>query len=119
MTDQEKLQKAAIKIAAGSVYLNCAVNCGLEAAELANSCMPSLEKKSLLEFSQMITRVRHDSKLLEKKMKIGEEGMDFLYDTFFKISDLADYLVILTDEEIDSVKNLLIEMTKDKVKIIK
>lgn len=119
MTDQEKLQKAAIKIAAGSIYLNCAVNCGLEAAELANSCMPSLEKKSLLEFSQMITRVRHDSKLLEKKMKIGEESMDFLYDTFFKISEIADYLVILTDDEVDQIKNILIKMTKDKIKIIK
>lgn len=116
--EREKLEKAAILIAASSIYLNCAINNGLKAKEIADECLPSAEKEAIKVLANMVTRLRHDSSFLEKKMKLNEANMDFLYDTFFEITDLVNFLVILTPEELLEVRKLLTEMTIQKLNIV-
>lgn len=67
--------------------LNVAINKGLEAKELTASIYHPLIKKEFVKLSEMITRTRYDSQLLDKHLDKTNLVMDALYEIFPLIND--------------------------------
>jgi hypothetical protein len=110
---EAKALQAVMKIAAASVHINCAINKGLEAAEMAYEIQNQTIRKEVKELSGMVTRIRHDSKFLEKKFSEKEHIMDFLYDVFGCITEITDYLMLLEPDELAELRDQLKERTKN------
>lgn len=92
------------KICSGSILLNCAINKGLEAKELTASIFNPIVKKEFEKLSDMITRTRYDSQLLDKQLDKTNLVMDALYEIFPLINEANDIMIELS---VDNLKEIL------------
>ena len=83
--------------------LNVAINKGLEAKELTASIYHPLIKKEFVKLSEMITRTRYDSQLLDKHLDKTNLVMDALYEIFPLINEINDKLIELSVEQLKEI----------------
>lgn len=104
--------RAIMKISAASIHINLAINKGLEAAELSNEVLDPVYRKEIKTLADMVTRIRHDSKLLEKRFT--EDIKDFFYDRFAILTRINDAAMLMDAEQLELLAHELEERTKNE-----